>query len=94
VLFVLDGSGSMQAKLSGRSKIEHARTLLSQFINLLPPDKRVGLATFGHTRKDDCNDIEMLAPIGSSHTTAIKAMERIHPKGMTPLTGAMQLAAA
>jgi hypothetical protein len=94
VLFVLDGSGSMQAMLNGRPKIEHARTLLSQFIASLPPDKRIGLATFGHTRKNDCSDIEMLTPVGSARTAVIKAMESIHPKGMTPLTGAMQLAAA
>ena len=94
VLFVLDGSGSMQAELNGRAKMEHARTLLSQLIKTLPPDKRIGLATFGHTRKDDCSDIEILAPIGSADSAVIKAMESIHPKGMTPLTGAMQLAAA
>ena len=94
VLFVLDGSGSMQAKLNGRSKIEHAHILLSQLIKSLPPDIHVGLATFDHMRKDDCSDIEMLAPVGSARTAAIKAMESIHPKGLTPLTGAMQFAAA
>jgi hypothetical protein len=94
VLVVLDGSGSMQAKLKGRPKIAVARTHMSRFVQELPADVRVGLVTFGHTRKDDCSDIEMLVPIGSDRTAVMKAINNIHPKGKTPLTEAMRLAAA
>src|SRR5262245_35654085 len=59
----------------------------------LPAEVDVGLATYGHTRKDDCSDIEILVPPGSDRTALIKAMNTIYPKGMTPLTEAMRLAA-
>src|SRR5262245_50132518 len=94
MLFVLDGSESMPAQLNGRFKIEHARPLLSQFIKSLPSDIHIGLATLDHMSKDDGSDSEMLTPVGNAHTAAIKAMESIHPKDMTPLTGAMQVTAA
>jgi hypothetical protein len=93
VLFVLDGSGSMQAQLSGRPKVEIARTVMTRLIQSLPADVLVGLETFGHTRKDDCSDIEVLVPVGSDRTAVTKAVNTIHPKGKTPLTGAMRLAA-
>jgi hypothetical protein len=93
VLFVLDGSGSMQAKLKGRPKIEVARTLLGNLMKSLPAEVDVGLATYGHTRKNDCSDIEILVPPGNDRTALIKAINTIHPKGMTPLTEAMRLAA-
>jgi hypothetical protein len=94
MLFVLDGSESMPAKLNGRLKIEHARPLLSQLIKSLPSGIYIGLATLDHMSKDDGSDIEMLTSVGNAHTAAIKAMESIHPKGTTPLMGAMQVAAA
>jgi Ca-activated chloride channel family protein len=94
VLFVLDGSGSMQAKVSGRPKIEVARAVMGNLMKSLPADVRVGLETFGHNRKDDCNDIEILVPVGSDHAAVVQAVNNINPKGKTPLTGAIRLAAA
>ncbi len=93
VLFVLDGSGSMQAKVEGRPKIEVARTVLGTLIKSLPPDVQVGLETYGRNRKDDCNDIETLVPIGGDRTAFMKAVNELDPKGSTPLTGAIKLAA-
>lgn len=93
VLFILDGSGSMQAKVEGRSKIEVARTVLGTLVKSLPPDVRVGLETYGRNRKDDCNDIETLVPMGGDRTAFMKAVNELDPKGSTPLTGAIKHAA-
>jgi hypothetical protein len=93
VLFILDGSGSMQAKMEGRPKIEVARTVMGTLVKSLPTDVRVGLETYGRNRKDDCNDIETLVPIGSDRTAFLKAVNELDPKGSTPLTGAIKHAA-
>ena len=93
-LFVLDGSGSMWAKVGAKPKIEIAKTVMADLLNKLGPDVRTGLMVYGTNRKDDCNDIEMLAPLGSNHAALVQALNSVNPKGMTPLTGAIQLAAA
>ncbi|MEI2773477.1 MAG: VWA domain-containing protein [Candidatus Competibacter sp.] len=93
-LFVLDGSGSMWAKLGDKPKIDVAKTVLADMLNKLAPEVHTGLLVYGTHRKDDCNDIEMLAPLGSTHAALAQALNSVNPKGMTPLTGAIQLAAA
>lgn len=93
-LFVLDGSGSMWAKLGDKPKIDVAKTVLADMLNKLGPEVYAGLLVYGTQRKDDCNDIEMLAPLGSSRAALVQALNSVNPKGMTPLTGAIQLAAA
>ena len=94
VLFVLDGFGSMWAKAGAKPKIEIAKTVLADMLNKLAPEVRTGLMVYGANRKEDCSDIEMLAPLGSDHTMLVQAINGVNPKGMTPLTGAIQLAAA
>lgn len=93
VLFVLDASGSMWGQIDGEPKISIARRVMKDLINALPQDIEVGLATYGHNRKDDCSDIEILAPLGSSRASIVQAVEALNPKGMTPLTDAIRLAA-
>lgn len=92
-LFVLDSSGSMNAKLEGKTKMEVARTVMGNLIKSLPANVGIGLETYGHTRKDDCNDIEMLVPVSSDRDAFMKAVNELDPKGSTPLTGAIRLAA-
>lgn len=93
VLFVLDGSGSMWAKVGNQPKIDIAKTVMTDMLRKLPPDVNIGLMVYGHNRKDDCNDIALVAPIGSDRATIVQALHNISPKGKTPLTGAIQLAA-
>jgi hypothetical protein len=93
VLFVLDSSGSMNAKIEGKTKMTVAKAVMGNLIEALPADVSVGLETYGHNRKDDCNDIEMLVPMGGDRATLIKAVNALDPKGSTPLTGAIGLAA-
>ncbi|MGE0825713.1 MAG: VWA domain-containing protein [Candidatus Binatia bacterium] len=93
VLFVLDGSGSMQGKLDKKRKIDVARTVMGNLVNSLPANINIGLATYGRNRKDDCQDIEVLVPVGNDRTAVIQAVNDLDPKGSTPLSGAIRLAA-
>lgn len=93
VLFVLDGSGSMWAKMGEKPKIDIAKTVMTDMLRQLPSDVRAGLIVYGHNRKDDCNDIAVVAPIGSDRASIVQALHNVSPKGKTPLTGAIQLAA-
>ncbi|MBL8258288.1 MAG: VWA domain-containing protein [Candidatus Competibacteraceae bacterium] len=94
VLFVLDGSGSMWGKIGEKAKIDIAKTVMTDMVAKLPVGIRAGLMVYGHNQKDDCNDIEAVAPMGSDASTITKALNEINPKGKTPLTGAIKLAAA
>ena len=92
VLFVLDASGSMWGRVGSEAKIDVARRVLGGLVHDLPADVSVGLEAYGHTRKDDCNDIETLAPVGSARSEVVGVVERITPRGMTPLTEAIRKA--
>jgi Ca-activated chloride channel family protein len=49
---------------------------------------------YGHRRKGDCEDIELLIPLGQVDRTAFaKTVDDIMPKGMTPITAALEQAA-
>src|SRR5690606_35167385 len=54
----------------------------------------LGLVTYGHRRKGDCKDIELLVEPGKLDREAFKkTVNAIQPKGMTPLTDAVEFAA-
>ena len=91
-LFVYDASGSMLRKVEGKPKDEVARTVMNQVLRTLDPKVRVGLLTFGHRRKGDCKDLEVVAPIGSDRAAVAKTVNAIQPKGETPLAEAVKLA--
>ena len=94
VLFVLDASGSMWGQIDGEPKIDIARRVLGDLVADLPADVEVGLEAYGHNRKDDCADIEMLSAIGSDRGALKDAIQTLSPKGMTPLTESIKRAAA
>ncbi len=50
--------------------------------------------TYGHRRKGDCGDIEILKPVGKVDAAALMAqVNGISPKGMTPMTASVKMAA-
>jgi len=93
VLFVFDGSGSMWGQVEGKTKIELAKQAMTGLVKGFPEGTDMGLIAYGHRRDGDCNDIETLAPAGSSKEAILKAVNSINPKGKTPLTKAIQFAA-
>ncbi len=93
VLFVFDGSGSMWGQVDGKTKIELAKEAMSGLVRDFPAGTDIGLISYGHRKEGDCSDIETLASLGSSKDSVISAVQSINPKGKTPLTKSIQIAA-
>ncbi|MEW6441162.1 MAG: VWA domain-containing protein [bacterium] len=94
VVFVLDASGSMWGQIEGTAKIVIAKKVLNDLIDGLPQEMQVGLFAYGHRTKGDCQDIEMLVPVGPLDRKALKArIAALNAKGKTPLSAAVQQAA-
>ncbi len=86
LMIILDASGSMWGRMEGRTKIEIARDVLADVIRELPDDMQVGLVAYGHRVKGDCKDVEELVPLSPlNRETLIATLNRINPKGMTPM---------
>jgi Ca-activated chloride channel family protein len=93
-IIVLDGSGSMWAQIDGTARISIARDTLRAVLGELPDDIELGLMTYGHRERGNCGDIELLVPAGAGTGEAIiGAADRINPRGMTPISDAVRLAA-
>ena len=93
-LIVLDASGSMWAQIDGKARITIARETLDSVLSTLSPDIELGLMAYGHREKGNCGDIQMLVEPAAGTADAIKAaVADINPKGMTPLSDAVRLAA-
>src|SRR3990170_4257503 len=93
VHLIIDASGSMAGQVEGRSKIDIAREVLLGLVNDLPADAQIAVTAYGHRRKDDCADIEALAPLGPKDAARIESRVRaLRPVGMTPIAGALEAA--
>ncbi|QDZ10758.1 vWA domain-containing protein [Devosia ginsengisoli] len=93
-IIVLDGSGSMWAQIDGKARITIARETLHEVLSTLPDDLELGFMTYGHREKGNCSDIEMLVEPATGTGAAIAAAaDKINPKGMTPISDAVRLAA-
>ncbi len=90
VTFILDSSGSMLGVAGGKSKIEAAKEVMAKVVPGLAPEVRVGLVAYGHRRKGDCSDIEVLIPSGSEDRTALLGqVNGLQPMGKTPISRAV-----
>lgn len=95
-MIVFDASGSMWGQLDGRAKIEIARDAFEQSRDLWAgnPSSDIGLIAFGHRRKGDCSDIEVLVePTPGAADVVIENVSGLSPKGKTPLSDSVRLAA-
>ena len=92
---IVDSSGSMKARLGKEPRIDIAKRVVSELIAGLPGGLDVGLWAYGHRRKDDCADVEELAPIGPLDREAVgRRVKGLRPLGMTPITSSVQKVAA
>lgn len=90
VIFILDASGSMWGKAGDKTKIEAAKAVMVQVVPALAPEVKVGLVAYGHRRKGDCKDIEVLINAGSDDRTGLlEKVKALQPKGKTPITDAI-----
>ncbi|WP_158068417.1 vWA domain-containing protein [Serinicoccus sp. CNJ-927] len=101
LLLLLDSSGSMEdPDAEGEPKIDAAKAAVGTLVDGLNPDQQVGVRLFGGSvpldepREDKCADSELVVPIGSGNTDAMRdAVEAYQPLGETPIAYALQQAA-
>lgn len=93
MLYILDGSGSMWGRVGEEPKISAAKTVLGDLIAETPDGVHVGLMSYGHRRKGDCKDIELLIRPGNDRSAVAARIEAIAPKGKTPIGDALTQAA-
>jgi len=95
LIYILDASGSMWEQISGRTRIEIAKDVLAdQIPSLQAEDTNAGLIVYGHRRRGDCSDIEQLVPLKPlDEREMIAKVESIQPKGKTPISASIRLAA-
>jgi hypothetical protein len=85
-LVVMDVSNSMWGQIGGRPKIDIARDAFNSILDELDEKTSVGLMAYGHRRKDDCQDVELLVPIAPEGKAAARAaMAKLQPTGKTPI---------
>ncbi|MDT0683068.1 VWA domain-containing protein [Roseicyclus sp. F158] len=93
MMVVFDMSGSMWGQVEGVAKVEIARDAFGGLLDdWRAADMRTGLIAYGHRRKGDCGDIELLAqPDEQADIDALVA--GLQPRGKTPLSDAVRQAA-
>ena len=92
-MLILDGSGSMWGRLppDNRAKIDIVREKLGGLL-ATPSSTRLGLISFGHRRRGDCNDVELIAGPDSPREPVLDGIAKLNPRGPGPLTAALKLA--
>lgn len=86
IIFIYDGSGSMWAQMEGKTRKEIAAHVLTQTVDKLPDDQKIGLIAYGHRQKGDCRDVQNLVSYqNGTKSEVVEAVKTINPLGMTPL---------
>lgn len=95
LMFVFDASGSMWGQVDGVAKIEIARDVFTDLsADWVGSGQSVGLIAYGHRRKGDCGDIELVAPPSASAAASLAdVVNGLIPRGKTPLSQAVRMAA-
>jgi Ca-activated chloride channel family protein len=93
-ILVLDASGSMWGQIDGKTKIEIAREAVQSMVANWSESNELGLIAYGHREKGSCDDIEIILQPGAVDSARFTSIvQGISPKGKTPLTAAVRLAA-
>ncbi|NJM29423.1 MAG: VWA domain-containing protein [Rhizobiales bacterium] len=94
VILVLDASGSMWGQINGKSKMEIAKEVVAKVVGTWKPSDELGLVAYGHREKGSCDDIQVLSEPGALDASAyLKSVNGLNPKGKTPMTKAVRMAA-
>jgi len=96
LLFIFDSSKSMNDLIDGKeTKLEAAKKALSDFVAILPADLSVGLEVYGHMETQECDDIEMIVPVGKLDVDEMQQkINSLQAFGQTPVAAALEKAAA
>lgn len=101
ILFVLDGSGSMNAEWGGgQSRMDIAKSILSNLVDSLRvnPKLELALRVYGHRysrQANNCTDSKLEVPFApNNHNRIIAEIKDITPRGTTPITYSLLQAAS
>ncbi len=94
-LFILDVSGSMWGRIEGdMTKIEAARTVMGKLLSEVPDKVSTGFIAYGHRRKGDCGDIELIEkPHQGAGPKIATSLNRLNPRGKTPISDSLMTGA-
>ena len=93
-IIVFDASGSMWGQIKGKTKIEIARDVMGTLVKDWNEDIELGLIAYGHRKKGNCNDIEILQKVSTVDSDKIlQTINKISPKGKTPISQSLRKAA-
>jgi Ca-activated chloride channel family protein len=90
---IVDGSGSMWGNLGAdkRPKLEMVREALRALLPSLRPEARVGLASFGHRRRGNCGDAEVILPPDANAAQRLSIpVEKLNAMGKAPIALALR----
>lgn len=92
-MIIVDGSGSMWGNLGAerQSKLDTVRAALHALLPSLRAEARIGIASFGHRRRGNCGDAEVILPpdVGSTERLAVP-VEKLNAVGKGPLVLALR----
>lgn len=101
ILFVLDGSGSMNALWGeNQSRMDVAKSILTRLVDSLKvnPKLELALRIYGHRysrQSNNCTDSRLEVPFGlANHSAIINEIKDIVPRGVTPITYSLLQAAS
>lgn len=90
VMFIFDASGSMKRPAGNETRMSAAKRIFGETLAVMPKTVQTGLIVFGHRRRNDCSDIEVISPIGAdsaaSQSQMVAGFEAI---GETPIAAAI-----
>lgn len=98
ISILLDASGSMNAKINGKSKMDSAKEAIQSFGDKLPKNAEVSLRVYGHKgtgsnedKQLSCSSTEEIFHGQGVQTDQIKAaLEDVNPAGWTPIANALE----
>ena len=93
-ILVLDASGSMWGQIDGVNKIVIAREVVADILADFPEEQNLGFVTYGHRERGQCSDIQtVIDPAPGTAADIIEIVNGLNPRGMTPMTDAVIVAA-
>jgi len=95
-ILIYDASGSMWGQLDGGvTKVEVARDVIGDFFASRNNSIPLGVIAYGHNRRGDCADIQVIADVGVNNPSELSTrLNSLNPRGMTPITDSLSLAAS
>ncbi|MFN3661415.1 vWA domain-containing protein [Yoonia sp.] len=93
-VLVFDASGSMWNRVEGETtRIEVARDVMADFFGSRDAAVPLSVIAYGHNRRGDCRDIEVINSMGQGDAQSLESRLRaLMPRGMTPLTDSLAMA--